>query len=31
MKPMIITIDIDVNPLMMSATKFIIFLLKKYN
>lgn len=29
MKPMIITMDIDESPLIMSATKFIIFLLKK--
>lgn len=29
MKPMIITMDIDESPLIMSAIKFIIFLLKK--
>ncbi len=29
MKPMIITMDIDESPLIMSATKFMIFLLKK--
>ena len=29
MKPMIITMVIDESPLIMSATKFIIFLLKK--
>ncbi len=29
MKPIIITMDIDESPLIMSAIKFIIFLLKK--
>jgi hypothetical protein len=29
MKPMIIKMDIDESPLIMSAIKFIIFLLKK--
>ena len=29
MKPMIITMDIDESPLIMSAIKFIILLLKK--
>lgn len=29
MKPMIIIMDIDESPLIMSAIKFIIFLLKK--
>lgn len=29
MKPMIITMDIDESPLIMSAIKFMIFLLKK--
>lgn len=29
MKPIIITMDIDESPLIMSATKFMIFLLKK--
>ena len=31
MKPMIITMDIDESPLIMSAIKFMIFLLKKIN
>lgn len=29
MKPIIITMDIDESPLIMSAIKFMIFLLKK--
>ena len=31
MKPTIITMDIEESPLIMSAIKFMIFLLKKIN